>query len=214
MSEDLSIFQEIDEALRVDNFEKFLRSYGKLIIAGCICIVLATAFSVFWKGHVKENNLKDTDILIRADELSQSGKNVEAAQGFKEVEQNTYGIAIIAKLERAKMLLAEGKPAEAETLYKEITNFTGSGSDEALRSFAALNAAALADASAGEQKPSSGGSVFSAMTQELYALALKKEGKTKEARDILDNIASNPELLISEHKRAEELRDGIKGKQP
>jgi hypothetical protein len=166
---------------------------------------------VFWKSHVRENNMKATDTLIRADDLAQAGKYAEAEQKFKEVEQSTYGIAAIAKLEHAKLLLAEGKPADAQALYREIANYAGSGADEALRDFAALDAAVLA----GKHNPPDNSGLnrpFDSLSQELYALELGKEGKVKEARDILDNIAGNPSLPASEQKRAGELREGMKGK--
>jgi len=214
MTEDLSLFQEIDESLRVENFERFLRRYGKLIIAACVGIIVITALSVLWKDHTRTNNAKSTSVILQGIELSEARKYTEAEKKFEEVEHSgARNIATVAKFKHAEILLAAKQFDKASVLYKEIAG--DAGADKAIRNFAALNSGLIANnIMPGETQRAVSGSdqPFSSLEQELYALRLQKDGKPQEAREVLDRIMNNPELLTSERQRAMNLRDSIRGK--
>jgi len=212
MAEDIGIFQEIDDALRVDNMEKLLRRYGKLIIVVCVGIVLATAGSVLWKSHQREGNMQKTAVLLQVQELKNTGKYPEAIKALEEAMRQNKDIPVVKKFQYAGLLVQSGQPAKAEAVYNEIAG--DSNNDSGLRDFAAMNAAIIAanNGTLARQKLDTGsGQPFYAIATELTALRLEKEGKNKEAYDMLENLAADMSLSTAEHQRAVELLAGAKG---
>lgn len=202
MAEDVSFLQEIDESLRVEKFEQFWQRSGKLVIAGCVGIVLCTVASVMWKNHLHEQHMKQTDLLIRADALAGAGKTSEAATVFEAAEKGTRSLALLAKLRRAEMLTDAGENDKAVAVYKEIA--AGAG-DDALRDLARMRADIIADNAAGGGPGFENNHTFGGVMNELTALHLLKAGKNKEARELLSSVIQDDTLPKSERLRALEL---------
>lgn len=213
MTEDASIFNEIDESLRAEKLEGFLKNYGKFLVAGCLGIVLATAGSVAWKSHVKEYNIKKTAIILQARELADSGNYTEAISKLEEAEQGGHGISVVAKLFHADVLARSGKFDESVKLYNEIAN--KKNTDEAIKNISAIYGEALESShnlpDAGHKLPTGANKPFSVLAGELTALQLQKEGKHKEAVEMLKEISGNPAILMSERSLARDLLDFVNG---
>lgn len=211
--DDTGIFQEIDDALKVDNMEKFLRKYGKLVLAGCVGIVLATAGTVFWKSHVREQNMQRTSVLLEAEGLAGSDKYADAIKKLEELMQKQGSdIPVIEKLQYAGFLLQSGQPDKARAVYNDLEK----SGDDAMRTLAAMNADILASnsksADADNQKLSvTSGQPFYVFASELMALRLQKEGKNKEAHDILENLAADMSLSQAGRDQVNELLSSVKG---
>ena len=210
MTEDLSIFQEIDESLKAEKLEKFLSTHGNLLIIICVGIVLAVAFSGWWKNHVKEENASQTSILVQASELADAKKYDEAIAKLQEVEKSSSNIAGIAKLRHAEILIVENKFEQALGLYKEI--FSGSG-DKALRDLAAINAEIIANNHNLPHPPQNSYETrpFNNFASELYAINLLNQSKNKDAKAALEAVSSKEDLPNSQKQRTTELLDYIKG---
>lgn len=212
-NEDVSIFQEIDEALRVENMEKLLRRYGKTLIAGMVGIILVTAASVIWKNYQREHNVTNTSILMQAQELADSGKYQDAAQKFAEAEHGRGGVAAIAKLRHAQMLMKMGDREKALKLYQEIA--TSRSTDEAIKDLSTLDADVISsnknlpekNSGSDLQSVSAKGHPFAPMALELSALRMQNAGKHKEAHDLLAGMIDDPYLPLSERERIMELLD-------
>jgi len=69
MSEDLSIFREIDEALKVDKLEKFFARHGKTILFVCLGIIIITIINVVNKEYDKKVAARQTAIILQANHL-------------------------------------------------------------------------------------------------------------------------------------------------
>lgn len=215
--DDLSLLQEIDESLQLENAEKFLRKHGIALIAACVVIVLATAVSVYWKNHVREKNSRETTIITSADGLIESDKYEDAIKKLNELSNPGHGTTAISRLMQAGAYLSSGHPDKAETLYNDIIN--DRDSDPAFRNLAVINIAIL-DSNRGSQEKSDieqklkelydNNSEFAPLAGELYAFNLQKTGKHKEAIDILSTIAGNPLLTMSERMNAKALLGTMK----
>lgn len=215
MTEDLSLFKEIDEAIKAEKMENFLRRYGKLIIVAFVSIVVGTAIAEFWKSHTRENNIKETAAILQARELAGAGKYDEAIKKYEEVEQRGgYNTAIVAKMFHAETLLKSGKFDKATAAYNDIAS--QGKTDKALTDIAAINASVIAGnhnlAEPGAKLPAQWGKPFAAMASEVAALRLEQEGKYKEAAGMLEGIANNSDSLMPERNRAKALLATIKEK--
>ncbi len=210
MVEDTSIFQEIDEALRIDNVEKFLRKYGRLVIAACVAIVLVTAASAIWRNHRHDVNVRQTSVVLQIQDLIDANKYPEAQKKIEDLIAKGQTLPALAKLQYTEVLIKSGNFEKAKTVYEEIAS--DKGNDAALRDLAMLNAniiesninpSAVIKDGTGKERP------FASIADELKAVELHKHGKDKEARKLLENVAANPALSMEEHHRAMELLDNM-----
>lgn len=215
MTEDSSIFAEIDESLRIDNVEKFLRQHGKSIIAGCVGIVLATIASVCWKSHMQDVHTKETSVLLEAQSLMEDTKYDEALQKLEGLENASSGTASIAKLMRAEILLDKQQPEKAKKIYDEIAQ---GKTDPAIRSLSAIDSSIIAD---DNRLPNSANTLkvtydnkepFGYIAGELYALHLEKSGNNKEAQEIFSGISNDNTLPMAARLQARDFFNAIKDK--
>ena len=207
MNEDLSIFEEIDESLKVEKLEKILANYGNFIIIVCIAIVLFVAFAGWWKNHVKEENAIKTSLLIQANELVEAKKYDEAIIKLQEVEKSSSDLAVIAKLRHAEILVIDKKAEQAIGLYKEISSGNG---EKSLRDWAAINAEIISN---NHNLPISlpKNATFAAFDSELNAINLINQNKNEDAKKVLESLSSKDTLPLPEKQRIAELLDYTKG---
>ena len=60
------IFQEVDEEVRRDRFNKFWKEYGAYVIAAAVALVLGTAASVGWREYNAQRQQEDSDRFAAA----------------------------------------------------------------------------------------------------------------------------------------------------
>jgi hypothetical protein len=215
MAEDISIFQEIDESLRVEKLQQFWQRFGNWVIGGCVGIVLLTIASVLWKSHIHDMNMKSTSLLIRAMQLQQAGKADDATVQLEDATKGKGGVATLAKLNLAQQSLKAGELDKALALYNEVV--ADRHSDEALRDLAALQATTIADnlhSVLPATHADKNGRPFSVILREIEAAKLLKDGKTSEAQALLKPIAEDNTATFSERARAMEMLDTINGSNP
>ena len=58
------IFQEVDEEVRRDRFNKFWKEYGAYVIAAAVALVLGTAASVGWREYNAQRQQEDSEKLV------------------------------------------------------------------------------------------------------------------------------------------------------
>ena len=138
--------------------------------------------------------------------LADDGKEGSAAKEFEKLAADgTGGYPPLARLQLAGALLKEGKKAEALAAYEALAK--DGDADELLRSYAALQAAALRLGEAdftemqnrlnplmGDESPWR----FSA--RELLGLAAFKAGKSERGAHALDAAARRPEDAAVDHR--------------
>jgi hypothetical protein len=196
MAEDISIFAEIDESLRVEKLQQFWTKFGNLVILGCVAIVVFTIAWVLWKNHMHDVNSRETHLLIQAKNLKDAGKLNEAVTLF------IGSKGALAKLQQAQLYYDLGESDKAAALYAEIAK--DKHNDNTLKDFATLQTALLgrdeSTAAHANKDP-----VFAGMIDEARAARLIKLGKNKEAEKLLTPVASDEKAPMSTHMRAMEL---------
>ncbi len=202
MSEDISLLQEIDEALRADKAYNFWKKYGKIIIAGCAGVVVLTAVSAFWKNHLRDVQITHTHLMLKA-AIAAGNAEYSSAPGVLEQSGDwPSSMDGIAKLQKADLLFKAGQRDKAAELLKEVQ--ASPNADSALRDIAALrlNMQTGERSMGGADAP---GKPFAVLAGQLKAGQLLEEGKNKEAAAELGAVLSQATGASGERERAEEL---------
>jgi hypothetical protein len=121
----------------------------------------------------------------------------------------------------AETLMNQGQADKAVQIFDEVGS--GNTTNLALRDLSALDARIISDnhnLSARKEHAETlkrlydSNSPFSSTAGLLYALELRKAGKSKEAQDILAGISNNPTLSIPQRAQAKNLLEMIKEGKP
>jgi hypothetical protein len=145
---DESLFREVDEEVRQEQFKKLWSRYGNLIVGLCLIIIAGVAGFKGWQyWQVKQAEQAGTS-FFSAVKLANDGKADDAAKTFKAIDQ--AGFATLAKLREANLLASTGKAADAVKIYDALAADTAV--ETSLRNLAAIRAAlALTDTAAPEE---------------------------------------------------------------
>lgn len=202
MSEDISLLQEIDEALRADKAYNFWKKYGKVIIMGCVGIVVLTAVSSFWKAHLRDVQMDHTHLMLKAATLAANADYSSAPAVLEESKDWPSSMDGIAKLQKADILFKAGKRDKAAQLLKEVQ--ASSSVDSALKDLAALRLN-MQTSEKGMGGADAQGKPFAVLAGQLKAAQLLEEGKNKDAAAELNAVLSQASGESGERERAEEL---------
>ena len=139
---DESLFREVDEEVRQEQFQKLWARYGNLIMAVCFAVVAGVAGFKGWQYWQVKQAEAAGEAFFAAEKLAATGKADEAAKQFQTISHAGYGV--LARLREANVLVGQGKSADAAKLYDVIA--ADASADGALRDLARIRAAlAVAD---------------------------------------------------------------------
>jgi hypothetical protein len=142
---DESLFREVDEEVRQEQFKKLWARYGGLIIGVCILVILGVGGVQGWRYWQQKQSEAAGDSFFAAAQLASSGKAEESLKQFEAISHS--GFTNLAKLREAAVLASEGKSADAVKIYDAVA--ADASADPTLRDLAKLRAAAaLADTAA------------------------------------------------------------------
>jgi hypothetical protein len=139
------IFQEVEEDVRRERYEKLWKQYGNYIVALAVLIVAAVAAWQVWLRYDLAQRQRVSDELQKADQVATSGNYVTAETELAPLAKSAPGgYEDLAKFRLAGVFLAEGKRDQSVDLLRQLTSL----SDPILASAARLRLAwTLADAS-------------------------------------------------------------------
>ncbi len=108
------IFQEVEEDVRRERFEKIWKQYGDYIIAGAAAIIVGWAGYQLWTRYEDQQRFNASKTFIAAQEAADSGNTAAAQAMFGKLAQSgPGGYATIAKLAEANTLLVSDKRNDA-----------------------------------------------------------------------------------------------------
>ena len=144
MSDD-SLFREVDEEVRQEQYKKLWERYGNLLVGLALLVIVGVAGYEGWRYWQKKQSEAAGDSFFAAAGLVANGKSEDALKAFEAVT-NT-GFVELAKLREAAVLAGEGKAEEAVKMYDAIA--ADAGLSQSLRDLSRMRAAAvLADKAA------------------------------------------------------------------
>jgi hypothetical protein len=210
MSEEDSIFREVDEELRREQMAAIWNKYGVYFIAGAaLIVVIVGGYNVYnWWSETRA--AQNGQAQFAAIELVSEKKNSEALEAFKKVADETGGgYETLATLEMAAIHAQEGRKSEAVALYDKVA---ASGADPFLRDFAQLQAATLRvdDSDEAEMQGRLSGLITDTnpwrySARELLALTAFRSGNTAESERIYSQILGDPSSPADLRRRAEAM---------
>ncbi|MEM9600424.1 MAG: tetratricopeptide repeat protein [Pseudomonadota bacterium] len=205
----VDFISEVEEELRQDDYNKFLRKYGPLIIGLLIGVVMVVAY-LEWRDYSNDRTARAAGLsYLAADDLLQDGKTAEASQAFlalADVAPDGYaGLSLM----RAAIIAADaGNEAEAIRLYDAAAARFDEERHVHLASLkAAYVVANRGDWSDVDQRASplaANGAPYEFLARELIATAALNQGDTDRARaefSYLDTIPGVPDTVA---RRAEQ----------
>lgn len=206
------IFREVDEELRQERVQGFLKSYGAYIVAAFVAVVGVVAGVQFygaWKQGAAGTSGEQFTTAIR---LIDDGKYAEAEPVLAELAKDGAGAyPTLARLQEAAALAAAGKSAEAVALYDAISG-DGSVASE-FRDLASLRAALLlVDSAAPEEIANrigdlaSNDNIWRHTAREALALSHYRVEDYERADEIFDEIMADPAAPARLKSRAEIVR--------
>lgn len=140
---DESIFREVDEEVRAEQFKRLWKNYGSYVSGAAIGVVLAVAGIKGWQYYQNQQAEAAGEQYLSAAGLLSSGKKAEADKIFADLAENgPAGFSALAKFRLAAELAKAGSKADALKAFDEIGN--ASGVDAALQNLAKIRAALLA----------------------------------------------------------------------
>lgn len=142
---DESLFREVDEEVRQEQYKKLWARFGNAIIGLCVLVIVAVAGYQGWRYWQNKQSDDAGDAFFAAAELASAGKTDEALKQFSAISKT--GFADLARLREAAALGSQGKTDEAVKLYDAMA--ADGAVDGALRDLARIRAAAMLANSSG-----------------------------------------------------------------
>jgi hypothetical protein len=204
------IFQEVDEEVRREQFQKLWERYQGYVIAAAVLVVLAVAG---WRTYDWWETRKAAEAgaaFEAAIALGEAGKHTEAEAAFSKLAQDSATNYRTLALMRAAAELALTDPKAAVAAYDKIAANASVGSE--LRDLAGLRSGALlidsgsfAEASQRLEPISAGDHTFRHTARELLALAAWRANDTAAAKRWIEMINTDAATPPDERNRMEML---------
>jgi len=211
-AEQNSLFREIDDELRSDQFQTFWKRFGKFIIGGAVAIVVSVAGYQIHQGMKESERTEQAAVLDEAySELAakQEGKATALLQKLE--KEGNAGYRTLARMKHASVLLDQGKTEEGRSIFKVVA-----ADSNALPVYRDL--AVILDALAGldTDEPraiedqlapmTAAGHPWRHVALELSALAIARGGEPARAAETLKDILDDPDTAAEQRKMATNLR--------
>lgn len=218
----VDIFDEVEEDLREERMQQFLKKYGGALFGACLAVIAGAGG---WKAWGWNQERQDQEVatrflsaMTRAEGVGVSGPNrPEAIAAFEGVAANgPAGYRALARLRIAALRADSGDLAGASALWDQIAADTSV--DPLLRDLASLTwCIAQADQAdpallEGRLQPlAAPGGAWRALAREQLAVLDMRSGKTDAARDLLKKLAEDTTAPSGVRGRASALLERVGG---
>jgi hypothetical protein len=139
------IFREVEEDLRRDKLEELWAKYGTLLIGAAVGFVVLVGATIFWRDYQATKQGRLSDEFAAATQLWLSTQSDQAIEAFDAIAGSSgSGYGTLAKMQKAAILLDQGKHQEALAIYDGF--ISGGAGDPVMKELAQIKAAwVLAD---------------------------------------------------------------------
>ncbi len=207
---DESLFREVDEEVRQEQFKKLWARYGKLVIGVCLLVIVGVGGYQGWQYWQKKQSEAAGDSFFSAAELATSGKPEEAATQFDAVTHP--GFRGLAQLREASLLVSQGKTADAVKIYDAVS--ADATADATLRDLARVRAAvaladtaSFADIEARLKSFDAEGNPWRHVARETMAAVQWRLKDYAGASKLVDSILGDPETPPNLRQRAQMMSE-------
>lgn len=139
---DESLFREVDEEIRQEQYKKLWARFGNLIIAACVAVVAGVAgYKGYQYWQVSQSEAAGETFFTALNNAGK-GDTEGAVANLRSISHSGFGA--LARLREAALLAEQGKAPEAVAIYDAVA--ANASNDASLRDLARLRAAlVLAD---------------------------------------------------------------------
>lgn len=207
---DESLFREVDEEVRQDQFKKLWKQYGNYFTALAVVVVLLVAGFKGWQYWQLTQSQTAARVFTDAVRMLEEGKTADADAAFAAIQHKGY--AKLAELRRAAALTTAGKTDEGVALYDALAN--DQNNEPSIRDLARLRAGyALVDKLAPAELISRLGSFdneqspWRGLAREIFALSAYRTGDYVMADRYFNAIIADQGVASELRTRAQALRE-------
>jgi hypothetical protein len=210
-----TFLKEVDENLRRDRIRDFFKANSSSLIAALILFLAACAAIIWYQQHRVQRSEAEVEQIATISKDIGTGNAAKVPQQLDELSQSgSKGVRATALFTRAAFALQQNDTKTAIATYQKIN--ADSSLPQAYRDAALIRQTALEfDQLQPQQviarlepltKP---GEPWFGSAGEMTALALIKQGKTKEAGQLFASIAKDPNAPPSVRNRAVQISGSL-----
>ena len=210
-----TFLKEVDENLRRDRIRDFFKANSSSLIAALILFLAACAAIIWYQQHRVQRSEAEVEQIATISKDIGTGNTAKVPQQLDQLSQSgSKGVRATALFTRAAFALQQNDTKTAIATYQKING--DSSLPQAYRDAALIRQTALEfDQLQPQQviarlepltKP---GEPWFGSAGEMTALALIKQGKTKEAGQLFASIAKDPNAPPSVRNRAVQISGSL-----
>jgi hypothetical protein len=207
--------REVDEDLRRDRARDFGKKYGGWVAAAVVLFLAASGGFIYWQYHQQQRSERQVEQLAEAFKNLGGGGRAAAIKQVDDLSANgTKSVRATALFTRAALALEQNDLKLATAKYREIAGDTGLPKpyrDAALIRQTALEFDSLQpqDIVARLKPLVERGNPWFGTAGEMTAMALIKQGKTKDAGQLFAAIARDTSVPDSIRARSVQLAGSL-----
>lgn len=211
-----SFIREVDENLRRDQAENFVKRYGTWLIAALILFIAAVGAFLYWQEHRRQQAAQQSEQLLTVLNDVSSGRTGKPVQDKLQaiVDQGHDQFAGLAQLTGAALAQDGNDRAKALAAYKAVAE--DKGQPESIRNAALIRQTALEfDALKPEeviarlQPFTEAGNPWFGTAGEMTGAALLKANRTAEAGRLFARVANDNNVPGGIRSRAQQLASSL-----
>jgi hypothetical protein len=211
-----SFIREVDENLRRDQAENFVKRYGVWLIAALILAIAAAGAFLYWQEHRRQQAAAQSEQLLAVLNDVSSGRTGKPVQDKLQVivDQGHDEFAGLAQLTGAALAQDGGDRAKALASYKAVTD--DKDQPESVRNAALIRQTALEfdtlkpdDVIARLQPFTEAGNPWFGTAGEMTGAALLKANRRAEAGRLFARIANDNSVPGGIRSRAQQLASSL-----
>jgi hypothetical protein len=203
---DESIFREVDEEVRTEEYKKLWDRYGKFITGLVIAVVVGVAGFQGWKYYQTKQAEDAAAVYFDALKKATDGKTEDAMAAFAAVKHPGFGQ--LAKLQEAKLFADKGETEKAVAAYDAFA--ADPANDPALADLARIRAGyMLVDTSTPDQlltrlgRFDKDGAVWRNQAREIFGLSAWRTKDMTMADRYMNAIYADAEAPAAIRQRAQ-----------
>jgi hypothetical protein len=203
--------REVDENLRRDQLRDFFKAYGSWLIAAVILFLAASGGLIWWRQHQQQRSQGQVEQFAALLKDLGAGNNSQASHKLDELSQSgSKAVRASALFARADLAIQQGDIKTATATYKSAAD--DGGLPKPYRDAALIRQTALEFDQLQPQEVISRleplakpGEPWFGSAGEMTAMALAKQGKSREAGQLFAAIARDNTVPSSIRDRATQL---------
>jgi hypothetical protein len=207
--------REVDENLRRDQLRDFFKAYGSWVIVAVALFLAASGGFIWWKQHQEQQSEAQVERLAQIYKDIGSGNTSQSPQQLDELSKNgSKAVRATAQFTRAALALQQNDVKLATSLYKSIAS--DDGLPGPYRNVALIRQTALEfdqlqpqEVISRLQPLAKPGEPWFGSAGEMTALAMIKQGRTKEAGQLYAAMAKDSAVPENIRSRSAEVAGSL-----